>query len=564
MKQSSVFILTLILGGVLLLVWWLPSGVEAQEGGDPNPPGNPVKLIFIHHSTGENWLTDGYGDLGRVLAQNNYFVSDTNYGWGPEGIGDRTDIPNWDEWFRSENTPRYMDALFQESGQNSSYTRSFGDPGGENQIVMFKSCFPNSDLSGNPDDPAQEGYDLTVGNAKWIYNEILKYFATRPDKLFIVITAPPLSDDTHADNARAFNNWLLNDWLPENNYALNNVAVFDFYNILTDASARHSFQDGQVLYTVGNQNTLYYPSGDDHPSEQGSRKATEEFLPLLNVFYHRWAASLEQAPVSTEGEQGAIASPDAGLSPTEAPVAELPPASEALSSEEIIDSFDDSSSNWEAFKDESTASLMSCAVEGGSGLDSSAALRMDFTIAPAGWGTCALMYDAPQNWSAGQGIAFMLRSDRAGLIFNVDLYAGSPDNRQTFAYSFESPTESVANWVPVQLFWQDFHRVDWEENAGAPFTDPASIVGVGYGFSPFEDAAASGNIWIDNLGLRAEGETSPPVMDPTREASELQPEPTDTPLEGESSGGGLSCLGVQLSLVGAGLVWVWARRRKKF
>ena len=82
---------------------------------NPNPPGEVVKLIFIHHSTGENWLRDEYGNLGRRLGENNYFVSDTNYSWGPDAIGDRTDIPNWTEWFRSENTPVYMDALFNQS-----------------------------------------------------------------------------------------------------------------------------------------------------------------------------------------------------------------------------------------------------------------------------------------------------------------------------------------------------------------------------------------------------------------------------------------------------------------
>ncbi len=50
---------------------------------NPNPPANPVRLIFIHHSTGENWLNDGNGGLGIALTENNYFVSDTNYGWGP-------------------------------------------------------------------------------------------------------------------------------------------------------------------------------------------------------------------------------------------------------------------------------------------------------------------------------------------------------------------------------------------------------------------------------------------------------------------------------------------------
>jgi hypothetical protein len=54
-----------------------------------------VKLVFVQHSTGENWLADDYGGLGLALGNNNYFVSDTNYGWGPNSIGDRTDILNW-------------------------------------------------------------------------------------------------------------------------------------------------------------------------------------------------------------------------------------------------------------------------------------------------------------------------------------------------------------------------------------------------------------------------------------------------------------------------------------
>ncbi|MCL5957721.1 MAG: hypothetical protein M1358_00130, partial [Chloroflexi bacterium] len=55
------------------------------------PAGKPVRLIFIHHSTGENWLADDNGGLGLALRDHNYFVSDTNYGWGPDSIGDTTD-----------------------------------------------------------------------------------------------------------------------------------------------------------------------------------------------------------------------------------------------------------------------------------------------------------------------------------------------------------------------------------------------------------------------------------------------------------------------------------------
>ena len=281
-------------------------------------PDQPIKLIFIHHSTGENWLMDDYGNLGRRLGENNYFVSDTNYGWGPDSIGDYTDIPNWTEWFASENTLRYMDALFNESGQNSSYMRTLADPGGENQIILFKSCFPNSALEGDLNDPPDPDGWLTLGNAKYTYNTILEYFATRPDKLFIAITAPPLSDSTYAANARAFNDWLVNDWLAD--YPLNNVAVFDFHAVLTGPNNRHRLVNGHVEHvTEPGMNTLYYPSDDDHPSERGSQKATGEFVPLLNYYVERWQAGDTSAPLVDEAPAPA-AEAESQLAPIPSPV----------------------------------------------------------------------------------------------------------------------------------------------------------------------------------------------------------------------------------------------------
>ena len=86
------------------------------------------------------------------------------------------------------------------------------------------------------------------------------------------------------------------------------MAVFDFYNVLTGANAHHRYRDGAIEHVVGNRDTLYYPSGDDHPSEKGSRKATEEFIPLLNIFYHSWKENAPLAPPaqsSAAEEEGA-------------------------------------------------------------------------------------------------------------------------------------------------------------------------------------------------------------------------------------------------------------------
>lgn len=302
---------------------------------DSTPPLSPVKLVFIHHSTGGNWLADAnssqpYGGLGSQLMANNYFVSATNYGWGPDAIGDNTDIIYWPSWFTGSNSPTILSALYSETGQNfgdfGSWSRLATDPGGENKIIMFKSCFPNSDIYGNATDAAgtTPNEDLTVSNVKAVYNNILNYFRTRPDKLFIVITPPPLRESeyasdavpasTRAANARAVNNWIVNDWLA--GYPYYNVAVFDYFNVLTGENNHHRWYNNTVQHvTTDSNNFAYYPSSDSHPNTQGHQKATTEFVTLLNYYYNRWFAG--QGNVTPTSQTVTIS--QISVSPTTAP-----------------------------------------------------------------------------------------------------------------------------------------------------------------------------------------------------------------------------------------------------
>ena len=283
---------------------------------------NGRKLVFVHHSSGENWLADEHGGLGLALMDWGYFVSDTNYDWGPDAsdlggpIGSYTDTGHWWTWMQGPDSQTIMDALIAESEQHASYARLEQDPGGENSIILFKSCFPNSALEGNPQDPPTLGDnplrgldawsgEQTVANAKGIYVELLEVFASSPDKLFVAITAPPLHEDEtnseQAANARAFNRWLVEEWLAD--YPLANVAVFDFYNVLTsnggspdenDVGAsggnHHRLVNGEIEYIFdrGSNTSAYAYSGDSHPTPAGNRKATDEFVPLLEFYVERW------------------------------------------------------------------------------------------------------------------------------------------------------------------------------------------------------------------------------------------------------------------------------------
>lgn len=314
--RKKAFISIIIVMLVLFIL--LSKGLLPSSNYNTNPPPSPVKLIFIHHSCGENWLSDSEGRLGIALRDNNYFVSDTNYGWGPHSIGDNTDIGHWWLWFRGSNSSTYQNALYNESNRSwSFYSRLPNNPGGENKIIMFKSCYPNSYIGGNPNDSPTSGNNPlrgedcssshhTVANAKGIYNDLLTYFSNRQDKLFIVITAPPQvaneTDSTHAANARALNNWLVKQWLK--NYPYKNVAVFDFYNVLTSNGGdpysndldwttgnHHRWWNGTIQHIQTNKNNMAaYASGDwdSHPTAAGNRKATAEFIKLLNIYYHCW------------------------------------------------------------------------------------------------------------------------------------------------------------------------------------------------------------------------------------------------------------------------------------
>jgi hypothetical protein len=269
---------------------------------DASAPTSTVKYVFVHHSTGDAWLQDGYGRLASSLSTNRYFVSDTNYGWDPDNIGDHTDIGDWWTWFRGPSADTYTTALYANAGINSSYARSLSNPGGENTVIMFKSCFPNSGVGGSPSDaiPAIGSNplkgngmnDLTVGNAKGVYLDLLEYFKLHTDKMFVLVVSPPLrSQDTNwsqGHNARALADWLVSPTGLLSGYTGGNVFVFDYFTVLT--GGHHRVVGSAVEHSAGPSNYLAYPSGDSHPSATGDTIATAEFVPLLNASYNSWRA----------------------------------------------------------------------------------------------------------------------------------------------------------------------------------------------------------------------------------------------------------------------------------
>jgi hypothetical protein len=251
-------------GGQLLA----PPGPDRQSGG---------RCIYASHPNG--------GSLRARLGESGYEVHEASYG---SVVGEDTDLRHWADKFGGQ-----MERVLRTDRQDLTYR-----DGRRNQIVVFKSCFPNNEFEaegappGDPRAPAQ-----TVWNARAALQSLLPIFSKHPDVLFVYLTAPPVAPRPprerlfrrligmargepgpptpaaiarSAELARAFNDWAASTdgWLA--GYQPPNVVVFDLYDVLTGE---------------GKSNLLVYPTRggtDSHAAQEGNERVARAFVPFLN------------------------------------------------------------------------------------------------------------------------------------------------------------------------------------------------------------------------------------------------------------------------------------------
>jgi len=295
---------------------------------DTTAPASRVRLVFIHHSTGGYWLantaeTNG-GGLGNRLRLNNFEVYDVGYNaenrsFAPSGhttISDSTDIAHWYRWFVDGTARTAINATIDVTNNRTdsygSYDTLVGNTSAENLIILFKSCYPNSDIYDSNsytyndmlmDDAGSQSY--TLPNIRQLYRNMLSYFMSRPEKMYVVIVQPPrtLANTTEgrAANARLLADWLYYDWLADSSWEHKNVYVFDYYNEFTASVNRSQYLDSTAYHFRDSLcNLQIYPTADEHPSTTGQQKAAANFVPLLKGWYNRYSEWYDSAYVSTE------------------------------------------------------------------------------------------------------------------------------------------------------------------------------------------------------------------------------------------------------------------------
>jgi uncharacterized repeat protein (TIGR01451 family) len=276
--------LTLTLLAVLIGVGSSVTLLSAQSTEDD--------LVFIHHSCGAQWLSDSLH--AALLAKDYinerndiYYDTDVASDAGrPDSLaptpGDCTNMNHWILWFND-----YLD-----------HVKSHQAATGFNRIIMFKSCYPISNITSDgvePGDPFSSAQTLanykavyrhpdgpgnTFTHGGYTYKPLEDIFAENPDTLFIPVTAPPrhyapsdATTDDEAHRAREFNNWLKNEWLASYNAAnpgLNNVAVFDWFDVL-------AYPDDHVDHPNRLKAGYGGESGNSHPNSAARSYSTQVF-----------------------------------------------------------------------------------------------------------------------------------------------------------------------------------------------------------------------------------------------------------------------------------------------
>ena len=227
------------------------------------------RLVFLHHSVGKGILEEG--KLKDSLIKMGIAVKSLTYG---DSIGNLTDVHNWLPKFRKQ-----MDAILKfKNHPNVYYTDER-----RNDIIMFKSCFPNSDIGSDGSKPGNPlSRNRTLENYKEVFIGLGKEISKYPSKLFIYLTFPPLvpmeTTPENAARARSFNDWLINSYLPDyyKNYGVENFVIYDLFGVLSD-------EDNFLKSEYRRDNPR-----DSHPNKKAYQVITQDFMAFFRPVFSKW------------------------------------------------------------------------------------------------------------------------------------------------------------------------------------------------------------------------------------------------------------------------------------
>ena len=242
------------------------------------------QIIFLHHSTGNiiykngevpGWIADYNTTHNSSYGIRDRYYPNTPYPWA------NYPYDYWNLWVNGRcraDTPNIhcLDQLTADS-----------------QVVIFKNCFPVSNIEPDTGSPDITSSRKSLENYKLQYSAVRDTLQNYPNTLFIFWTGAPLhrlaTTPEKAARARQFADWVKNEMLAGGTYP--NIRVFDYFDLTAGP-------DNMLRYEYEKSHT----DSDSHPNNLAAADVGPVFAQFI-------IDSAQDFFDSTSGGQGGTQTP---------------------------------------------------------------------------------------------------------------------------------------------------------------------------------------------------------------------------------------------------------------
>lgn len=246
-----VFLLVLSVTAQLILYG---CGGNAKDGDN-----NGMKILFLHHSTGNIIWEAGVKDWIKQYNKNNNtnyrieeraFPGKSPYGWK------NYPYDYWNIWVNHAGPEKFMKEPTLEILT------------GKYQVIVFKHCFPVSKIVPCTGKPTVDSDVKCIPNYKLQYMALKEKLRSFPECKFLIWTGAALvsgsTDRASAERAREFFEWVRDEW----DQPGDNIFIWDFFELETEGG----------LYLKDN---YARSSTDPHPSGEFAKRVMPLFCDRL-------------------------------------------------------------------------------------------------------------------------------------------------------------------------------------------------------------------------------------------------------------------------------------------
>jgi lysophospholipase L1-like esterase len=213
--------------------------------------GEYTNVFFLHHSVGQGFIEEG--GLREMLKEQGLTLYDQNYNYigltSPDGqlTGTSYIVPD-------DNTdPDGLAVLFSQPVYDLPVNALSAML--QHEVIVFKSCYTAAPIA------SEEEYQAMQRD----YQTVLKLIRQHPEKVFILLTSPPLIPSAtrpeESQRARRMAEWLKSDAFMGQS---DNLYVFDLFDALSESDPASP--------DVNTLKVEYRRGGDDaHPNATANR-----------------------------------------------------------------------------------------------------------------------------------------------------------------------------------------------------------------------------------------------------------------------------------------------------